>query len=461
MVQEEDAHGGETSPDTTEGFAQEEAVATVAIEVNLPPEVTIIAYERHGQGHGFEVSWPLPKRCRCDRCHREDQAYWEFKDTVQVIRDLDIWGEPSFWIYRPAYHRCPWCNHRQFLIAPFKRKDTSYTYRFEQHVLRLLIGSNEEEVARRLGISAEMVALIVRHQLADAQAKEIDPRRVITDVGIDELSLKKRHKLYATILTDLTNPDQPEVLVVADGRDEAAARKCLEKLAETQRQQVRTYRADMSVAYHNACRDLLPNAKPVVDRFHVAKKFNEAIDDQRKKITRAYQAKLSAAERKAFRSLMWEFRRHPADRTKEDEQKLEALFQKLPRLRTLQEFRVRFQKIFDTAKDRRRALRSLTGLFLEMLDFAPELERFIYTFEQWQDEILNYFEARQTSGPVEGINNKARVILKRSYGLKSADSLWTRLILDLNRAKHVVLYTIGQMHELVAAFRIAFSNACT
>jgi transposase len=214
-------------------------MATVAIEVHLPPEVTITAYERHGQGHGFEVSWPLPHRCRCDRCHREDKADLEFKDSVQVIRDLDIWGEPSFWIYRPAYHRCPWCNHRQFLIPPFKCKDVSYTYRFEQQVLRLLIGSNEEEVARRLGMSAEMVALIVSHQLADAQAKEIDPQRVITDVGIDELSLKKRHKLYATILTDLTNPDQPEVLAVADGRDEAAARKCLEKLTETQRPQVR------------------------------------------------------------------------------------------------------------------------------------------------------------------------------------------------------------------------------
>jgi transposase len=258
-------------------------MTTVSIQVDLPPDVTITAYERHGQGHGFEVSWPLPQRCRCDRCQREDRAYIEFKDTVQVVRDLDIWGEPSFWIYRPAYHRCPWCNHRQFFIPPFKRKDVAYTYRFERRVLRLLIGSTEEEVARRLGISAEMVALIVHHQLADAQAKQVDPTRVITDMGIDELSLKKRHKLYSTILTDLTNPEQPEVLAVAEGRDEVAARKCLEKLAEPQRQRVQTYRADMSPAFHKACRQLLPNARPVVDRFHVAKLFNEAIDTQRKK----------------------------------------------------------------------------------------------------------------------------------------------------------------------------------
>jgi transposase len=258
-------------------------MAAVTIEVDLPPDLTITAYHRHGDGHGFEISWPLPKRCRCDRCHYEEEAHLEFKDSAAVVRDLDLWGQPSFWIFQPVLHRCSKCNHRQHLIPPFKRKDMSYTYRFERHVLRLLIGSDETEVARRLGISAEMVHLIVRNQLADAKAKQVAPERQITDVGIDELSLKKRHKLYATILTDLSNPDQPEVLAVASGRDEAAAQECLEKLSETQRQGVQTYRADMSAAFHKACRERLTKAKAVVDRFHVAKKFNEAIDGQRKK----------------------------------------------------------------------------------------------------------------------------------------------------------------------------------
>lgn len=158
---------------------------------------------------------------------------------------------------------------------------------------------------------------------------------------------------------------------------------------------------------------------------------------------------------------MWEFRRNPQDLSVEEQAKLEGLFATLPRLRTLYDIRVRFQQIFDMASDRRHALPSLTGLWLEMLEHFPELDSFIRTFETWQEEILNYFEARQTSGPVEGINNKARVIVKRAYGLKSADSLWTRLILDLNRGKDVVLYTIGQLRELVAGFRAIFSGACT
>jgi len=258
-------------------------MATVTIDVDLPPGVTVTAYQRHGDGHGFEVSWPWPERCRCDRCHREEGARIELKDSVQVVRDLDIWGQPSFWAYQTAFHRCPCCGHRQHLVPPFKRKDTSYTYRFELHVLRSLIGSNEEEVARRLGVSAETVGLIVRNQLADAKAKQVDPQRVITDVGIDELSLKKRHRLYVTILTDLTDPERPEVLAVAEGRDEAAGRQCLGQLSEGQRRQVRAYRADMAPAFHAACRGLLPNARAVVDRFHVARKFNEAVDRERGK----------------------------------------------------------------------------------------------------------------------------------------------------------------------------------
>jgi transposase len=158
---------------------------------------------------------------------------------------------------------------------------------------------------------------------------------------------------------------------------------------------------------------------------------------------------------------MWAFRRDPQDLTEEERQGLEELFRTLPRLRTLYEFRRRFKNIFDTAPDRRRALRDLVGLFLDLVEHFPELDDFLRTFERWQEEILNYFAARQTSGPVEGINNKARVIVKRCYGLKSADSLWTRLILDLNRAKDVVVCTIDQIHQLVVGFRRLFSPACT
>jgi len=256
-------------------------MANVTIDIDLPEGVTVTSYHRLGEAHGFEVDWPWPQRWCCQRCRHEQQARWELTGKSRVLRDLDVWGQPSFWTYPAAYHRCERCHHRQDLIPPFKRKDASYTYRFEQHVVRLMIGSNEAEVARRLGISAEMVARIVKHQVSEA--KKVAPERVITAVGMDEISLKKRHKLYVTILTDLTRPEQPEVLAVAKGRDEAAATKCLECLTKPQRERVRSYRVDMGAAYTSVCAKLLPKAAGVIDRFHVAKLFNDAIDGERKK----------------------------------------------------------------------------------------------------------------------------------------------------------------------------------
>jgi transposase len=154
-------------------------------------------------------------------------------------------------------------------------------------------------------------------------------------------------------------------------------------------------------------------------------------------------------------------RRDPLSLTDEERQKLEKLFTQLPALRTLYNLRVRFKTIFDTATDWRRASLALTELYLDATEAFPELESFVRTYEQWQKQILNYFEARQTSGVVEGINNKARVVTKRAYGIKSADTLWTRLLLDLNRAGEVVIQTVASLRDLVRGFRTVFSTACT
>jgi transposase len=159
--------------------------------------------------------------------------------------------------------------------------------------------------------------------------------------------------------------------------------------------------------------------------------------------------------------LLWEFRRDPAKLTPEERQKLDRLFHKLPKLKKLYELRVRFKEIFDTAATRRTAAPRILAVLLDATDAFPSLESFLVTYENWREEILSYFDARQTSAGVEGINNKARVIIKRAYGLKSADSLWTRLILDLNRAREVVVQTIGSMRALVTGFRAIFSPVCT
>ena len=122
---------------------------------------------------------------------------------------------------------------------------------------------------------------------------------------------------------------------------------------------------------------------------------------------------------------------------------------------------MRFKTIFDTTTERQAAGEALTKFFFDAVDAFPELAKFVRTYEKWNLLILNYFPGRLTSAAVEGINNKARVITKRAYGIKSADSLWTRLILDLNRAKDIVVHTIAGLRDLVSGFRAIFSMVCS
>ena len=47
------------------------------------------------------------------------------------------------------------------------------------------------------------------------------------------------------------------------------------------------------------------------------------------------------------------------------------------------------------------------------------------------DDITNYFLDRQTSGFVEGLNNKIKIIKRRGYGILNVKHLFQRILLDL------------------------------
>ena len=228
----------------------------------------------------FEVEFDLPSDCRCLKCGHEAEANIRYKNQTLVIRDLDLLGQPSFWVYQPPMHQCPRCRQRTQVPTPFKRPHVTYTSRFEQSVLEQSVGASVEEVARRLGVSAEMIEGIVEYQLAGE--REIPPERGITSVGFDELSLKKRHKLYVTVISDLSDPAHPRVLAVAKGA--IVGDRCLfgEALAQaTCRGSLASHRHEG--VYPQVCAEWLPESQLVVDRFHVAKHLAAIVDRQRKK----------------------------------------------------------------------------------------------------------------------------------------------------------------------------------
>ena len=98
-------------------------------------------------------------------------------------------------------------------------------------------------------------------------------------IGIDESSYRKRHK-YATLVYDL---ERSVVVWVGQGRGRATIDPFFDhQLSDYQKSQIHTGCCDMSEAYMGAISSHCPNAQLVLDRFHIVKALNDAIDDVRK-----------------------------------------------------------------------------------------------------------------------------------------------------------------------------------
>lgn len=431
----------------------------VSVELDLPEGVELVEYCRMEQGHGFHVRWTPNEAFHCNRCGHVEATVPEAKNTFYTVRDLDLWGQPTFLVHQPLLHCCSRCGHRQHLVPPFKRKDTQYSFRFERDVLRRLRGSTATAVAHDLGIDPGTVEAIADQQIADAQAKQVDPTRTITDVGIDEISLRKGHRLYVTLLWDLSQA-KPELLAAAQGRDEAAVRACAEKLSEKQRLEVKTVRSDMGAAMLTATK-YFRNAQSVIDRFHVAKRVGEFADGLRKKITQQYKQRLSKEERKQFRSQMWLFRRRWDDLDEQQQATLDGLFDELPDLGQVYWLREELAQIFDQAPDRSTAAQRLDAWCTDAAAAPEDWSPVLSCLAEHRAGILAYFDERKTSGVVEGLNNKARVILKRCYGLKSLDTFWTRLVVEFAAFVECSQRTVAELRTLAHTIRASFCRAYT
>ena len=137
----------------------------------------------------------------------DDVAHIEFKTSPQAIRDLNLWEQPCFWIYQAPFHRCGGVTTGSTLSA----RSNARTYpTLSLRAVRAPLADRQHGGGGcpSLGISAETVDRMVENQLTED--RQIDPQRVIADIGLDELSLKKRHRLYVTLMTDLSDPTRAQ-----------------------------------------------------------------------------------------------------------------------------------------------------------------------------------------------------------------------------------------------------------
>jgi transposase len=193
-----------------------------------------------------------------------------------------------------------------------------------------------------------------------------------------------------------------------------------EDIIETLKQQpieVRTKVEEVSVdmwgGFPKVVKEVFPNAVVVIDRFHVMKAVNEELNKIRR------QAKIFDRGSKFL------LLKNGQDLTPEETEKLELILQKSKRLEKAYRWKEEFRAIYEQPLTVEEGKRQIQG----WLDKARAVySEAITTIRNHLDGISNYFRNRTTSGAMEGINNRIKLIKRQAYGFVNFNNFRERLL---------------------------------
>ena len=147
---------------------------------------------------------------------------------------------------------------------------------------------------------------------------------------------------------------------------------------------------------------------------------------------RALKKTLSDQEYAELKGVMWIFRKRWEDITKEQQVPLLILFRYSPMLQQVYTFREVMTSIFNRSLTKAQAVTELEAWIQQIQELDLNcFDSFVGTLRKWMDEITNYFIQRQSSGFVEGLNNKIKVIKRRCYGIYDLGRLFQHIWLDV------------------------------
>ncbi len=260
--------------------------------------------------------------------------------------------------------------------------------------------SREEE------LSWDQVQGIFNHRFNQKKADWGD----VTRLSIDEISQRKGHQAFATVVCDI---DRGKLLEVIDSHVQEDSIRILKQQPIELRERVQAVSVAMWGGFPKVVREVFPNAHLVFDRFHVMKPVNEALNKIRK------QTEMT------LRGSKFLLLKNGINLKQEERIKLARILAHSKRLKIAYALKEEFRELFETGT----TVEDGKAQLLQWLRKA----RIVYcdvltTIRKHLDGICNYFLNRTTSGVMEGINNKLKLIKRQAYGFVNFDNFRARLL---------------------------------
>lgn len=185
-------------------------------------------------------------------------------------------GQPTVLVWHQRRYACRDCGRTSRERHRAVEGRRSITARFRRQLFDEACRRPFSEVAADHGVSAYRVVEAF-DTFSVVETIDIGQPRVL---ALDESSFRRRF-VFQTVLFD---PLAGRGLAIADGRDQRAAEQVLFGLPAQVRRGVETVVIDCHAPFHKAIVEALPQARVVVDKFHVVRSIDAAANRVRQRV---------------------------------------------------------------------------------------------------------------------------------------------------------------------------------
>ena len=232
-------------------------------------------------------------------------------------------------------------------------------------------------------------------------------------IAIDEYAVSRGHE-YMTVVMDL---DSKRVLYVGEGRSQESLKKFWKRVKKNN-VPVQAVAMDMWPAYISSVMNNCPGMDIVFNHFHIIKMLNKKLDEIRRDL---YRDEKEYNKRDVLKGTRWLLLKNSDNLTDRAKERLEEVLEVNKFLASAyylkEELKLLWSKVsLDKALGFLKswvAKAYETGLF--------KLREFANTLMAHRSGIINRYKHYISTGPLEGLNNKIKVLKRKAYGYRDME----------------------------------------
>ncbi|MGQ7449811.1 ISL3 family transposase [Streptococcus suis] len=389
----------------------------------------------HKELHGH-LDYTAPK---CPSC-KGQMAKYDFQKASKIPY-LETAGFPLLIRLRKRRFKCKECGKMTVAETPLVKKNHQIANIVHQKIAQLLIEKQSmTDIAKRLAVSTSTVI----RKLSEFQFKS-DWNWLPENMSWDEYGFKKGKMSF--IAQDF---DSLKVISILDGRTQATIRNHFLRYSRQARNRVKVITMDMFSPYYQLAKQLFPNAKIVLDRFHIVQHLSRAMNRVRIQIMNQFDRKSheyralkrywkliqqdsrKLSDKRFYRPI---FRMHLTN--KEILEKLLSYSDELRQHYELYQFLLfHFQEknsdhFFDLIEQ-------------EIANVNPIFQTAFKTFLKDKDKVLNAMELPYSNAKLEATNNLIKVIKRNAFGFRNFENFKKRILIALNIKKERTKFVLSR-----------------